>query len=167
MRRLVSIALVAALAAVANVTPASAKTISDPNETAIGMGLDIKSVTVVKPSAGKYAWTLVSWDSFTSDSISPAQPLELFLDVRNTTRADYVVQIYWNTGVSDELVCAVTTRSGSDVEAGTVSRPSSHSAKCVFSKSGLSQNKTVRWRAETVGLTSDDKAPNSGWVKGV
>jgi hypothetical protein len=60
MRRLVSIALVATLAAVANVTPAGAKTISDLNETAIGMGLDIKSVTLAKPSAGKYAWTLVS-----------------------------------------------------------------------------------------------------------
>lgn len=167
MRRLISLALVAALAAVANVTPASAKTISDPNETAIGMGLDIKSVTLVKPSAGKYSWTLVSWDRFRSNSISPAFPLELFLDVRNTAKADYVVQMYWDTGASDTFVCAVSTPRGSSVEAGKVSQPSSHSAKCVFSKSALSQNKTVHWRAMTVGLSSNDKAPNSGWVKGV
>jgi hypothetical protein len=167
MRRWVSVALVAALAVVANVTPASAKTISDPNETAIGMGLDIKSVTLAKPAAGKLAWTLVSWDTFTSKSISPAYPLELFLDVRNTDKADYLVQMYFDVGSTNKFVCAVTTPSGSPVEVGKVSRPSTHSAKCVFSTSGFNKNKTIRWRAETVGLSSDDKAPKTGWVKGL
>lgn len=141
-----------------------AKTISDPNESAIS-NRDIRSVTLARPKARTLAWTLVTWDKWSSKSIT-VLGLKLYLDVRSTSKADYVIDVRWDP-VNERLVCQVERPNGNFVRSGTVSRPSGRSMKCVFSTKGFAPDKAIHWRAVSEAVGGSDKAPNRGWAVGV
>jgi hypothetical protein len=152
-----------------DVAPASAKTISDPKETAITVH-DVRSVTLSKPSARKLAWKLVTWDSWASSTVvGPSDgPLTLYLDVRNTAAVDFKIEIVWDP-TGSALACQVEKPNGVTLRDGTVSRASQSSVRCAFTTKGFRTNKPIHWRVETAPRFAlhDDKAPNSGWAIGI
>jgi len=169
VRRTVLVVVATAALIVFSVLVGQAKTISDPDETSIAHH-DVESTTLVKPSAGHLAWKTVTWDTWASDTLvgPSAGALTLYLDTRGGPAADYVVRIQW-VSVSSALSCQLEKPGGALVDAGDVSRPSQSAVRCVFPTNAITKDKTTRWRVESAPsfALNDDKAPNTGWVRGV
>jgi hypothetical protein len=170
MRRILSAVVVTITVLVVNTDGALAKTISDPNESSITQH-DVRSTSLTKPGAGHLSWKVVTWDTWASKTIVPPSggPLTLYLDMKGTKAADYRVEVQWaSVAGGGVLSCMLEKADGASIGHGDVSRPSRSSVKCLFPTSNLTKDKTTRWRVETApsfGL-QDDKAPNSGWIRG-
>jgi hypothetical protein len=158
------VGIAVALVVVSGTLVASAKSVSDPNETSVS-DRDIRTAALTRPTSSTFAWKMVTWDSFGSSSLTPGG-MTLYLDTKGGTANDAIVELSWDL-FSDELICQVEKPSGSFVASGTASRPSTKSALCKFPKSALTLDKTIRWRTTSESVGATDKAPNSGYVRGV
>ena len=140
--------------------PAQAKTVTDGTES-FPTTFDIKSATLTKPKAHTLAWTMRSWDSWTDKDLQTVT-VNLFVDVRDTEKADYRIEVFYYQG----LDCKVQTPSGHFVRWGNLTVSSNSTLRCVFSTQGFAPTKLIHWRTEKDGFGTD-KAPNSGWLIGV
>lgn len=161
MRRATA-ALSAALVLAAFVSPASAKTISDPKE---GVTRDIHYTKLVRPVTGKLAWTVITYDQWQSSSLAPLA-MRLFLDTKGTSGAEFEVRLYWDSYYK-KLMCQLERPSGDFVASAVAARPGSRTATCVFPTKAMTLEKAIHWRVESESIGGPDKAPDAGWIVGV
>jgi hypothetical protein len=163
VRRSIRSSLVTAFICVTIASTAFATTQADKKGDATGWA-DIRSATLTRAASTKLSWTFNSWFKFKTTDLNHGG-MVLDLDTRRGSAPDYRAVMGYSPGGT---YCQADQLGGSWKTIGTFSRPSSTTARCIFSSKGMKRTKPIHWRMKTDSSSSfnDDLAPNSGWAKG-